>query len=41
MTNDGLDAVELEALKHPFASLGGTPREWRAIFNEALGAFSG
>jgi hypothetical protein len=37
MTIYGVDEVDLEKLKHPFAALADTPEEWRAIIGKSLG----
>jgi hypothetical protein len=36
MTIYGVDEVDVEKLKHPFATLGDTPEEWRGIFGKSL-----
>ena len=36
MTIYGVDEVDVEKLKHPFATLGDTPEEWRGIFGNSL-----
>ena len=36
MTIYGVDQVDAEELRHPFAGLAETPEQWRCIFNESL-----
>jgi hypothetical protein len=36
MTIYGVDELDPEKLKHPFATLADTPEEWRGIFNKSL-----